>query len=725
MSESADHTDQDSEAQDEEAQPVGVIRGTEVTPSEDEALAWIAKGYGREIDSAYCLKAGDEAGEDAGQWFYELAYSECSIAIRADCMRAYLATASKLASLPKLSKLLRTCGFAELDEFSAEEVRSTVMTGSQWLLIADGKASVSPEGAVFCVPGEPDSHIQEATLASLSIELKELDDAEKLEEETARSYRGYAAAPGDVIARVETDRVAEHGHDILGRELVEEARFRAPDAGKWVEREGDEFRATRYGYVSLLDGCLSLVSPVQVDADAMAVHWCLLEHRGCNVTPELLGEWLDEAAVTEGVKEADIERMVPLAQLGAHKRGTYVIAAGTPPAHGNDARVEVLIDLERRAGKTRDDGSIDYRETNFAPNVQVEQKVVRVTPPTKGTHGRNVRAEEIPGRDGEDVELRAGANVRMEQDDDGIRTYFAEAEGALKYVPGEVAVVETLIIEGDVGFDTGNLQFKGEIVVRGNVGQGFAVKAGGDVAVFGSVDAGAVIASGGNVSVGYGVLGRKTKVVAVGDVRAQFVQEARVRAGHNLRLGNYAHQGLLRAGTRVIVSRGEGTRGGSLVGGECWGLRGISCHFAGSPTFSRTELVVGVDPEQVQKLDLLSRKLEDSQKLLMRQLERFGLKSVDVKAIQQRLVASAGPQKKLLARAARQLGEVVQVHQGLLKEKRVIEQGMVANLAGAVIEVTDQALPGVCIRIGDRQRQLKDEIQKARFHINRELLQER
>jgi len=185
-----------------------------------------------------------------------------------------------------------------------------------------------------------------------------------------------------------------------------------------------------------------------------------------------------------------------------------------------------------------------------------------------------VRGEDIPSRDGETVEIRAGTNVRMEEAD-GIRTYFAEAEGALKYVPGEVAVVDTLIIEGEVGFDTGNLQFNGEIVVKGSVGQGFTVKAGGDVTVFGSVDAGAVIASGGNVSVGYGVLGRKTKVVAVGNVRAQFVQEARVRAGHDVRVANYAHQGLLRAGNRVVVLRGEGTRGGSLVGGSAGGC-GVS-----------------------------------------------------------------------------------------------------------------------------------------------------
>jgi len=725
VSETTDNSAVGGEAPQEKAQPAGILRGVEVKPEDDDDLAWIAKGYGRDLDAAYRLKAGDEAGIDAGQWFYELAYSECSIAIRADGMRAYLATASKLASLSKLAKLLDTCGFARLEEFSAEEVRSSVMTGERWLPIAAGVTPVLREGAVFCVPGEADQHIDEATLTALSAELKKLDDDDKLEDHEAQSYRAYAAAPGDVIARVETDRTPVEGKDVFGRKLVEEARFVRPRAGDWVECEGDEYRATRYGYVALVDGTLSLISPIQVDGDGMSVHWCLLEQRGCNVTPELLNVWLEEAGVTEGIRATDMERMVALVQLGEHKRGVYVVAAGTPPVNGEDGKVEILVDLERRAGKTREDGSIDYRETNFAPNVLEEQKVARVTPPTRGVNGKNVRGEEVAARDGEAVELKAGARVRMEEDDEGVRTYLAEAEGALKYVPGEVAVVETLIIDGDVGFDTGNLQFKGEIVVKGNVGSGFSVKAGGDVAVHGSVDAAAVIACGGNVSVGYGILGRKTKVVAVGDVRAQFIQEARVRAGHDLKLGNYAHQGLLQAGNRVLVNKGKGTRGGSLVGGECWGLRGVHCHLAGSQTYARTELVAGADPEQAAQLDKLNRKLEESQKLLMRQLERFGLKKVDVQAIQRRLAASTGPQKKVLARAARQLGEVVQLHQNLLKEKREIDRSMAENLKGAVIQAVDKAFPGVSIRIGDRQRKLKDEISKAKFHIKRELLQER
>lgn len=725
MSKSANETTPGPKAEEKTAASAGVIRGTEVTPGKDEALAAIAKGYALEIESAYRMKAGNEAGTDAGHWFYQLAYNECSIAIRADGMRAYLATASKLASLPKLSSLLQTCGFTAILPFSAEQVRSSVMTGNEWLLIAEGRPSVTREGADFVLPGDAQTEIPEPALETLSRELKALVESGRIKNSQARACRGYATLPGELVARVETDREPVEGRDIFGRKLLEEPHFVRPRAGRWVEEHEDRFTAERYGYMCLLNGELSILPPIHLDADGMLVSWLLLDGRRHSVDSGLLAPWLEEMNLEKSVGSGVIGKLAPQVAEGTHDTGAYAIAKGTPPQHGANAKVDVLIDLKERAGKVQEDGATDFRETNFAPNALSGQRILLIHPPTKGTDGRNVWGKVVAARDGTDVDLRAGANVQVEEDGKGGRIYLATADGGLKLVREEVAVVDTLVIEGSVGFDTGNLQFAGEIIVKGNVGQGFTVKAGADITVCGSIDAGSVVAAGGNIAVGYGILGRKTKVVAVGDVRAQFVQEARVRAGHNLRLYNHAQNALLQAGHRIIIDRSKGPRGGSLAGGEAWGLHGIRCHFAGSPTYGRTEMVSGVDPQQAEKLDMLNRKLEESQKLLMRQLERFGLKSVDVKAIQRRLAASSGTQQRMLSRAAHQLGQVAQQHQGLLREKMEVEKSMTSSLKGAAIEASERAFPGVSIRIGDQQHRLKIDVENARFHIANDQLQER
>ena len=63
------------------------------------------------------------------------------------------------------------------------------------------------------------------------------------------------------------------------------------------------------------------------------------------------------------------------------------VAEGHPPQDGEDAQVEILVDLERRGGQEREDGSIDFREVNFTPNVSAGQLVARRTSPIPGAPG--------------------------------------------------------------------------------------------------------------------------------------------------------------------------------------------------------------------------------------------------------------------------------------------------------------------------------------------------
>ena len=158
------------------------------------------------------------------------------------------------------------------------------------------------------------------------------------------------------------------------------------------------------------------------------------------------------------------------------------------------------------------------------------EEIAQLSPPTKGTVGRSVSGEEIPCHHGVERGVKAGTGTRTDKDAYGILHYYAGTNGVLAQSPNELAVMDSLVIEGDVGYETGNLEFKGEIVVKGSVQKGYNVKASGDVIIFGHVD-GATIAAGGNAIIGEGIYGRKTMVVTRGDVRAQFVNESKLRAG--------------------------------------------------------------------------------------------------------------------------------------------------------------------------------------------------
>lgn len=76
----------------------------------------------------------------------------------------------------------------------------------------------------------------------------------------------------------------------------------------------------------------------------------------------------------------------------------------------------------------------------------------------------------ITARDGQALQVKGAAGVRVEDGVRGYQHFYAERDGALKSVVGEVAITDTLVIDSDVGFDTGNLEYPGEVVVKGGVG---------------------------------------------------------------------------------------------------------------------------------------------------------------------------------------------------------------------------------------------------------------
>jgi len=716
----------ESTSANDDASTVDEGVGNRIKPDEDKRLQWIFQGMDCDLKYAFLSKAGDEAGADAGNWFYHFQFSECTLAIRADCMKAYLISVSKLAAMSRVSELVSQCNFRELQEPLSAQIRESLM-GSviNWLELSTGVSPQSTRDAVFYRPGKSDRSLERETLECLSSELVELLAADSIPEEKLLEFRSIAVSPREIIAKANTTAETCVGKDIFGRPLPRDHYKTEPKAGANVTRNGDDYLATRYGYVTLCENELSVVSPVFITQDAMAVHWILLDRRAVEVSPDMIDEWLMDCRVFDDVDREVVEQTASEVASGKHCLGSRLIASGLPPVKGTEPEVIILVDLARGVGEVRKDGSIDFRGTNFEPNIHLGQEIAQLIPGMAGVDGRNVRGDTIECKVGPEVKFKPGAAVRVETDEDGIEHYYSEIGGSLKLTTREVAVVETLIIDRNVGFDTGNLEFKGEVIVKGSIGQGFTVKASGDVVVFGTVEDAAAIASGGNISVGRGISGRKTRVVAIGDIRTQFVHDAEIRCRGNIVIGDYVHQATLRTDGKILVNKGSGRRAGSIVGGRVWSMKGIECHTGGSPSSATTQLAAGIDPDQARNLDLLSRKIDESNRHIARQLSRFHLQRVDVGAIQRLLAASTGPQKKILVRAAKQLGEMVQQHRELTLAKKEIEDGMAKGLAGAYIAVMERVYPGVEIRIGDYNRKVTSEMDNPRFHVRRNLLVER
>ena len=480
--------------------------------------------------------------------------------------------------------------------------------------------------------------------------------------------------------------------------------------------EGD-YRAERLGYVCLEGTQLSVLSPLWIDSDNMHVYWFVLDEQTQPVTPEMIQQCLVDLGVVEGIQEEKIKDLSFRLKQDKHECGGFLIAAGTKPQEGEDAQVELQVELERRAGQERPDGSIDFREVNFAPNVTAGQFVAQRIPATQGTPEKDVKGHVLEARNGEDQLLKAGENIQVSREDGGIEKFSVMIAGILRRRDDELSAVELLTLAEDVSFNTGNLDFNGEIYIDGSVVQGFSVKSEGDITISGTVEAGAAVISQGNISIGRGIVGRRTKVVARGSMRAQFVQEARVIAGEDILLGNYAYHAHLRAGSRISVSKGTGSRGGSIMGGQTWVRQGMDLHIAGTPAGIATFLVAGLEPDQAEQLDKLKRSIETAQEHILRILKKFVMTRIDLTQIRNMIAAATGPRRKILAHYARQLGQLAKMHQQKLNERKQLEEKIGTASENTEILVRDQAYAGVVVRMGEHQRKLADDLQASRFHL--------
>ncbi len=459
---------------------------------------------------------------------------------------------------------------------------------------------------------------------------------------------------------------------------------------------------------------------VEAGEDRGAIFYALdLEQGLVAIRQDGLRAYVDRCPLAGAVLEAVLaelglrEVVVPAARTGA---GWARVAEGVPPRHGEDARLEVEVDMERRAGRLCEDGSIDFREVNFAPNVRAGQVIARRWPPTPGRAGKDVLGRALAAEDGRDLPLKAGGNVRCERDGKEEK-FIAEVAGAAARSIDEIRVTQVLNVQGDISHNTGNLNFDGEICVQGSVMAGFSLKATGDIVIADAIEVGAEVVSRASITVGQGIVGRRTRVVAQGNVRAKFVQEAVVMSGGDILLGNSAYNARLYAGGKVIVTSGVGKCGGSIMGGQTWACKGMDLHLGGAPAGSKTELVAGLARVQAETLDKLSQRIEECNQHIAVILDRFNLSRIDIGQIRNMIAASVGPRRKILARHARQLGEIAQLYQKLLGQRQAMKTQLSAHLLQVSIRVRGTAFPGVELQIGEYRRRIEEEIESPCFHL--------
>lgn len=203
---------------------------------------------------------------------------------------------------------------------------------------------------------------------------------------------------------------------------------------------------------------------------------------------------LNTAGVIIGIKEE-----VVLAFADNPRRERVLVAEGIPPQHGVDEYVELLFENKMIEDEVAGDARVDFREINAIVSVDAGTVLAVKNPSRPGIDGKDVTGKKIPPPAPRRIELRAGKGVEIQ--DEGKKAVALDNGRPCVKKTGAVCFIQiehVLIYDQDINIKSGNIRYKGDVKILGNVSEAMEVTASGDIEVMGLVTR-AKITGGGKV----------------------------------------------------------------------------------------------------------------------------------------------------------------------------------------------------------------------------------
>ncbi len=230
-----------------------------------------------------------------------------------------------------------------------------------------------------------------------------------------------------------------------------------------------ESKASHQKQADSLDDYLELI----IDENKFSALISIKKPLPDKITAEIIEEYLRVNGITFGIKD---DKLIGIWLANATiKDAPFVIAEGIKPEFPNDAEVKYYFPTDfKKAGKILPDGSIDFKDRGDIPFVAKDSLLAEKTMAVQGKEGVDIFGEEIPIASPKDIPLLCGTGTRFSEDKLKV---FADSDGMPHMdAMGKISVLSEIVIPEDVDYKTGNLDFDGNIVVKGIVKAGFSIK---------------------------------------------------------------------------------------------------------------------------------------------------------------------------------------------------------------------------------------------------------
>ena len=409
---------------------------------------------------------------------------------------------------------------------------------------------------------------------------------------------------------------------------------------------------------------------------------------------------LEQQGVRYGVIESALSKIIS----DEIYNEPVLVASGVPVIDGIDGYYEFKFKTSKdNKPQMKEDGSVDYWSVNSIQSVVAGDIIAEYHPPVQGTDGMNVRGVTVLAKRGKEQPMLKGKGFLRSED--GL-TYTAEIDGKIEMQGDRIMVLAIHEVAGDADISTGNIDFRGDVVIHGNVENGIVINATGSITIDGTVEA-CTLKAGKDIILRRGMLGgNRASVKTKGNIFAKFFENTTIEAEGNIQADVLMNCDVDCKG-KIILSG----RRASIIGGEAHAIEGFEVMNLGNDAETKTYIYAGADPDMHTRIAMLEKTIHEMRNELSK-IEN-GIEQFKILEREKKLSYANDPRRMALLRLRIKNNATIAESETELHRL----QELMSRSIGASVKVLNRVHSGVSINIGIERLKIQNEATNVEFYL--------
>ncbi len=314
---------------------------------------------------------------------------------------------------------------------------------------------------------------------------------------------------------------------------------------------------------------------------------------GKPLTFDAVQEIINNKGITTGVNWEAIKGCLLTCNEERVEVSDIVVARGKSPINETPPYLVLADTLTAREAKEEAARArVDFKELGLFVLVKKDDVLATLMPKCEGAMGTTIRGNAVPFAKERASFPKPGKNTAWLEG-----RVVAKCAGRFQANAESFWVDEVLDILGNIDLRVGNIDFPGDVVIRGEIRDGFTVKAGKSILCVGTIG-GARIDCAGDLITQQGIVGKEKAVIRVGGTaEAKFIEGCALDVVGPIRVRTSVLNATVHTRDRLEM----GDRG-IIIGGIVKAQNGVSAAQIGTERGPRTEIHCGIDFNVEQRL---------------------------------------------------------------------------------------------------------------------------